>query len=145
MRLGSNEILGLPVRLNGIVLGHAVDLILDRRAGHVVGVEVRCGDDEHRFLPLAAARVAPDELVLTSPFTLLDGPQLEFYAENGVALADLRGADVFHAGCVVGGLADVEVGDRGSVAAVLVRRNGSLRRFAADGTIAIGGARDGPA
>ena len=45
-----DELLALPVRLHGIQLGRPVDLLLDRDAQRIVGLDVLCGDEVHRFL-----------------------------------------------------------------------------------------------
>jgi hypothetical protein len=50
--LSGDALLALPVRLHGIQLGRPVDLLLDREAVRVVGLDVRCGDEEH--CPLTA-------------------------------------------------------------------------------------------
>ena len=56
--LSGDAILSLPVRLHGIELGRPVDLLLDRESLRVVGLDVLCGDEVHRFLPLPTAVVA---------------------------------------------------------------------------------------
>jgi hypothetical protein len=89
LRLASGA-MALPVRFGDIVLGHVVDVILDSRLERALGFEVRCGDEEHRFLPLAAATLAADEVVARSPLALLDEPELSFYAERGASLRALR-------------------------------------------------------
>ena len=53
--LHGQDLLRRPVRLRGIQLGRAVDLILDAAGTRVVGFDVLCGDGTHRFLPLSAA------------------------------------------------------------------------------------------
>lgn len=84
------ELLQRIVRLHGIQVGHVVDVILDTGEGKPMGVEVRCEDGRHRFLPMAAASLADDEVVIDSPFALLDADELEFYRERGVALRSSR-------------------------------------------------------
>ena len=56
--LKGEELLRLPVCFNGIELGRPVDVLLDRQASRAVGLEVVCGNDERRFLPLAVTTVA---------------------------------------------------------------------------------------
>ena len=56
------ELLALPVRLHGIQLGRPVDLLLDRDTLRTVGLDVLCGDEVHRFLPLPTASVSDDEI-----------------------------------------------------------------------------------
>jgi hypothetical protein len=76
-----------PVRLRGIQLGRAVDLILDADARRVLGFDVLCGDGTHRFLPYAAADPQHDEIVVSSSLLLLDEEELDFYRERGTTLS----------------------------------------------------------
>jgi uncharacterized protein YrrD len=111
--LTGSQLLGLPVRLHGIELGRPVDLLLDHEGRRVVGIELVCGDQAHRFLPLAAASVADDQVVVDSAFTVID--DASFYRKRGRTLATLRGVPVEHAGAVVGTFSDVVVGAHGAV------------------------------
>ena len=43
--VSASELLRLPVRMHGIQLGHAVDVIFDRDRRRALGLEVLCGDD----------------------------------------------------------------------------------------------------
>lgn len=112
------QLLGLPVRLNGIELGRPVDLLLDHEGRNLVGIEMVCGDHAHRFVPLAAARVLEDEIALESAFTLID--DASFYRKRGRTLAALRGTAVDHDGEGLGALADVVLGAHGAVTHVLL-------------------------
>ena len=103
--MASGDVLALPVRMHGIGLGRSVELIVDVDVRRVLGFEVRCGDDTHRFLPLAAAHVHDAEIAIASPLTLLD--ELAFYRARGRGLGALRGARVANAGGAVGKLRDV--------------------------------------
>ena len=76
-----------PVRLRGIQLGRAVDLILDADARRVLGFDVLCGDGTHRFLPSAAADPQRDQIVVRSALLLLDEGELDFYRERGTTLS----------------------------------------------------------
>ena len=76
-----------PVRLRGIQLGRAVDLILDADARRVLGFDVLCGDGTHRFLPYAAADPQRDQIVVRSSLLLLDEEELDFYRERGTTLS----------------------------------------------------------
>ena len=112
------ELLALPVRHNGIDLGRAVDVLLDLEARRALGLEVRCRDDAHRFLPLGAARRARDATEIASPLALLD--EVAFYRTRGTGLRRLRGAAVSSRGRAVGALSDVIVGDGGVLEALVV-------------------------
>lgn len=79
-----------PVSLHGVRVGHVVDVILEAPEGHPMGLEVRCLDGRHRFLPMAAATPAGTEVVIASPFALLEADELEFYRARGVSLRDSR-------------------------------------------------------
>ena len=56
-----------PVSLHGVRVGHVVDVILEAAEGRPMGLEVRCLDGRHRFLPMAAATPAGAEVVIDSP------------------------------------------------------------------------------
>ena len=110
--VAASSLLSQPVRVEGILIGHVVDVILDAARVQGLGLEVRCGDGEHRFLPLAAARLATGGIVARSPLALLDAPELAFYARRGTTLRTLRAGG--------GSLEDVELGEGGSVRRVRV-------------------------
>ena len=76
--------------LHGLRVGHVVDVILDAAEGRPMGLEVRCLDRRHRFLPMAAATPVGDEVVIDSPFALLETDELEFYRGRGISLRRRR-------------------------------------------------------
>ncbi len=80
-----------PVTLHGVRIGHVADVILEAAEGQPMGLEVRCLDGRHRFLPMAAASPAGGEVVIDSPFALLDTEELGFYRARGVPLRRGRG------------------------------------------------------
>ena len=125
----AEELLRLPVRLRGIDLGSAVDVILDPQARRVLGLEVLCRDNSHRFLPLTAADLRPDEIGVASALTLLAAGELAFYRKSGSMLRSLRGAPVRLQGAHVGRLADVTVSPNGAIAALTVRTADGLRNY----------------
>ena len=116
--MASGDVLALPVRLHGIDLGRAVELVVDLDVRRVLGFEVRCGDETHRFLPLAAAHVRDGEIAVASPLTLLD--ELAFYRRRGHGLGALRGARVATAGGTLGTLRDVVFDADGSIRELVV-------------------------
>lgn len=121
MRVFGDELIGLPVRVHGIQLGRPVDVILAATNGRrAVGLDVLCGDDEHRFLPLAAATLGAGAIEIASTLTLLDDAELEYYRAHGSTLTSLRGVAVARRGFTVGTLRDLRIGDDGSIEAVLV-------------------------
>jgi hypothetical protein len=123
----SADVLALPVRMHGIGLGRSVELIVDADVRRVLGFEVRCGDDTHRFLPLAAARVRRGEIAVASPLTLLD--ELPFYRARGHGLGALRGARVAIAGGEVGTLRDVVFEGEGAIRELVVATPAGERRI----------------
>ena len=127
--LPADELLRLPVRLHGIQLGRAVDVILDLPGGRALGLDVLCGDDAHRFLPLAAVQIHPDEIAVGSALTLLEESQLEYYRSRGSALRALRGHAVSRARAPAGRLKDVVVLENGEIEALLVERDGAVMRL----------------
>jgi sporulation protein YlmC with PRC-barrel domain len=122
----AGDMLARSVRMHGIELGRAVDVVLDLDAGRVLGLEVRCGDGAARFLPLAATRVHDGEIAIGSPLILLD--EIAFYRTRGRSLGALRGAEVNSAGGALGELRDVAFGADGKILELVVAgRDGKLR------------------
>ena len=118
------DLLGMSVRLHGLALGRPVDLFLDRDDLRVVGLDVLCGDQEHRFLPLAAARLADDSISIGSPLVLLEEDELDFYRSRTFSLGALRGRPVRRHDRDVGLLRDLRLNADLSVAAVVVEAGG---------------------
>jgi hypothetical protein len=133
--LSGDALLALPVRLHGIQLGRPVDLLLDRESFRVVGLDVACGDDEHRFLPLPTAVVSDDAIAIRSPLVLLEEDESSFYSSRTFRLSGLRGRLVRHRGTGTGTLRDVVLRTDGELAAVIVESAGRTRRVAFDGGI----------
>jgi hypothetical protein len=88
--LTAEGLLKLPVRVRGIHVGWPVDVILDAAGTRAIGLDVLCGDENHRFLPLAAAELRPDVIDVRSPLTLLTSVELDFYRSRGSTLKELR-------------------------------------------------------
>jgi hypothetical protein len=84
------QLLERPVTLHGVRVGHVVDVILEAAEGPPMGLEVRCLDRRHRFLPMAAATPVGPDVVIDSPFALLETDELEFYRGRGVSLRQGR-------------------------------------------------------
>jgi len=132
----SGDVLALPVRMHGIGLGRTVDLIVDVGVRRVLGFEVRCGDDAHRFLPLAAAHVHEDQIAVASPLTLLD--ELPFYRARGHGLGALRGARVANARGELGTLRGVVFDADGSIRELVVATSAGERRFQPGADLRVG-------
>jgi sporulation protein YlmC with PRC-barrel domain len=84
------ELLEREVSINGIQVGRVVDVLLAPDRETVVGLEVRCNDGRHRFLPKAAASERGDTIAIDSPFALLDTDQLDYYRGRGRTLRSSR-------------------------------------------------------
>jgi len=125
------ELLALPVRLHGIQLGRPVDLLLDRETLRTVGLDVLCGDEVHRFLPLLTATVSDDEIAILSPLVLLEEDELHFYRSNTFALSTLRRRYVQRKGRDLGALGDVVIDPAGELVAVVV----AGQRIVSDGEL----------
>lgn len=119
-----NDLLALPVRLHGIQLGRPVELLLDRESLRMLGLDVLCGDDVHRFLPLPTASVRPEAIAISSPLVLLEEDQLDFYRTRAFAFTSLRGRPVEQRGREVGALEDIVVRSDGSLEQLVVTGNG---------------------
>ena len=115
-----DELLRLPVRLHGLQLGRPVDLLLDPDAKRAVGLDLLCGDEVHRFLPLPTAAVGHDEIRILSPFVLLEQHELDFYRARTLSLGRLRGRPVERNGRKIGLLQDVVVDGAGQLVAAIV-------------------------
>jgi uncharacterized protein YrrD len=115
-----DELLALPVRLHGIQLGRPVDLLLDRDAQRIVGLDVLCGDEVHRFLPLPTAAVGRGEIRILSPLVLLEQRELDFYRSRTLALSQLRDGVLERDGRQLGRLQDLVVAEDGRVVAAIV-------------------------
>ena len=115
-----DELLSLPVRLHGIQLGRPVDLLLDTDAKRAVGLDLICGDEVHRFLPLPTAAVCREEIRILSPLVLLEQHELDFYRSRTLALGRLRGHPFERNGRQLGPLQDVIVADDGRLIAAIV-------------------------
>ena len=139
--LSAGSLLGRPVRLRGIRLGRPTDVLLDPASMRVVGLEVACGDDSRRFLPLAAASVHDDEIAVRSALLLLEGDDLSFYRRRGRLLSAMRGRAVTLAGRQVGVLRDVLLDAEGAVTLLDVEtrdgRDPVRIRVPLDSTVAI--------
>jgi hypothetical protein len=116
--MASGDLAALPVRLHGIELGRSVELVVDLGVRRILGFEVRCGDEVHRFLPLPAAHIRHGEIAIGSPLMLLD--ELAFYRARGYGLGALRGAQVANAGGELGTLRDVVFDADGMILELLV-------------------------
>jgi hypothetical protein len=139
--IAADELLRLPVRLHGIQLGRPVDVLLDGDARRVVGLDVLCGDEVHRFLPLAAAEVGDEEIAVRSALMLLDDVELAYYRTQGRTLRGLRGTAVGDGDEPLGVLRDLELGDDGSVGRLLLEAGGAGRWIEFDGLRLGGSAR----
>jgi hypothetical protein len=133
--LSGDALLALPVRLHGIQLGRPADLLLDRESFRAVGLDVVCSDEVHRFLPLPTAVVSEEEIVIRSPFVLLEESQRDFYRARAFTLTSLRGRVVQRERREAGKLRDVVLGPAWELVAVIVESEGRTRRVAFDGTI----------
>jgi hypothetical protein len=134
-RFSSGRLLSLPIRLHGIELGRPVDLILRPETMQLLGLEIRCGDDTHRFLPFAAARIGEHEIAIGSALLLLD--ELPFYRRRGRSFGGLRGARVRAGGVAAGTLKDVLVGEDGKIERLLVAGPTGVREVPAGGGVDI--------
>jgi hypothetical protein len=135
--VSGDELLRLPVRLHGLHLGQAVDVLLDRERLKAVGLDVRCRDDVHRFLPLPTAAIDAEEIAIDSPLVLLEEDQLEFYRARARALSGLRGRPVRRGGREAGMLRDVILAPDGELRALVVEANERLERIPYDETVTL--------
>jgi hypothetical protein len=84
--VNGTDLLNRRVVMRGIELGRVVDVILGEEDERPIGLDVRCRDGGHRFLPLAGASLGGDDVEVDSPLTILENEQLDFYRSHGRAL-----------------------------------------------------------
>jgi hypothetical protein len=128
-RRSGRELLALRLRLHGIQLGQTADLLLDRQALRVVGLDIACGDGAHRYLPLAVAVVKDSEITISSPLVLLEEDELGFYRTRTLAYSSLRGRPVQVGRIAVGRLVDIVFDAGGDLVEVIVDDDGRTRRI----------------
>jgi len=87
--VSAGDLLRLPVKTNGIEIGRPVDLIVDPVGNRVLGFDVLCRDESHRFLPLTAAVVDGGQIAVASALVLLAEDQLDFYRARARSLREL--------------------------------------------------------
>ena len=95
--------------------GQPIDLLLDTTALRLIGFDIRCGDDVVRFLPVAAARIRPDEIEVRSALLLLDEGDTSFYRRRTRPLRSLRGLALTRDGADIGLLEEVVVAPDGEI------------------------------
>ena len=118
--LTAGGLLGVPVRLGGIQLGHVADVILDVERRRALGLEVACGDEERRFLPVSVASLDEHEVQLSSPLVLLNASELAFYTTRGSTFRALRGTTVVRNRATLGRLDDLVLAAGGPIARLVV-------------------------
>jgi hypothetical protein len=137
--LPADRLLELPVRLNGIPLGRPVDLLVDLERRRAIGLEVLCGDEALRYLPLAAARVYADEIAIGSALLLFEERDLAWYRRRASSLSALRGSRVTSGGRGLGSLAGLVVEADGAIEALVVEEEGLTWRVPFDDRVAVEG------
>jgi hypothetical protein len=135
--LAGEDIASRPVVFRGIDLGQTVDLVVDLGQGRVLAVEVLCGDDAVRVLPLPAARIDADEIDVGSPLAVLDAAHASFYYERGRRLAALRGAPVTRGKAELGRLDDVVFLADGQIVELVLQARDGRRRVPLDDRLAV--------
>ena len=130
-----DELLALPLRLHGVTVGRPVDVLLDRDALRMIGFDILCGDEVHRFLPVPTAKLQEDKISISSPLVLLEEDELDFYRARTLALSSLRGRVVKRRGRELGELKDVVFEEGGEVVAVVLGNARTRQRVPFDDTL----------
>lgn len=125
----AQELLRLAVRVGDIEVGRVVDVLVDSVGGRVLGVDILCRDESHRFLSLSATDIGDGVIVAGSPFTLLAEDQLDFYRKRATTFRTLRGTPVQVHGRNVGLLADVVLTPNGEITDLVVANGRSRSRY----------------
>jgi hypothetical protein len=137
--IAGEDLLRRAVCVCGIKLGRPIDLVLDLGQGRALALEVLCGDEQRRLLPLAAATIEADTIEVGSALMLIDEQNGAFYRKRGQTLHNLRGAGVEVEGIERGTLADVRLGPDGVVVELLVEAAGVVVTVAPGPRIFLGG------
>ncbi|HEY8030112.1 MAG TPA: PRC-barrel domain-containing protein [Gaiellaceae bacterium] len=127
--LSASDLVGIPVRLRGILLGRPSDLLLDASARRVVGFVVESGDEVPRFLPFAASQPGEDAIAVASALMLLD--DVAFYRKHGVSFRSLLGTGIERENASVGTLIDMHLNLAGDVLELEVDHDGTRSRIVA--------------
>ncbi|HEY4412136.1 MAG TPA: hypothetical protein VGN06_03985 [Gaiellaceae bacterium] len=127
--LSAADLLGIPVRLHGILLGRPSDLLLDASARRVVGFVVESGDDVPRFLPFAASQPGEGAVAVASALMLLD--DVAFYRKHGVSFRSLLGIRIERENALAGTLIDMHLNPAGDVVELEVDNDGVRSRIVA--------------
>ena len=69
-------------------------MLLHPQEPQALGLDVLCGDERHRFLPVSAADVRDDHVEASSPLVLLDLRDDSYYRRETRSLGALRGRAV---------------------------------------------------
>ena len=123
----ATELLLLPVQLHGIRLGRPVDLLLDAESWRALGFVVLCGDESERFLVFATADPREDEVAVPSALLLLE--DVGFYRGRSRSLRALLGGAVANGKHGLGALRDLLLAPDGTVEALLVERDETIREL----------------
>jgi hypothetical protein len=134
--LTATAALHLPVKLHGIKLGRPVDLLLETDTWRAIGYVVRCRDDSHRFLPLAASQTSDEEIRVGSALMLLE--DVGFYSTRGTSFRSLLGGEVQRSGRAAGRLRDLVLSG-GEVTELELDRGGAhgVARVPATGSVVV--------
>jgi hypothetical protein len=135
--VSADQLLRLPVRVRGIDIGNAVDMIVDTDGWRALGLDVLCRDDEHRFLPLTAAVLHPGEISVSSALTLLAEGELGFYRRRASSLRALRAQPVLQGRRNVGVLDDIVVSPDGRIEELVVRNGRETATLPAGGDLRV--------
>jgi hypothetical protein len=129
--LTGNELLRLPVRVRGIQLGRAVDVLLHPSLPQALGLDVLCGDEKHRFLPFSAASIHDGRVEAASALVLLDLRDDSFYRLEARPLSRLRGSSIAPGRS----LQDVVLGDDWAIAELVLEDRDGTSRVPLDGLV----------
>jgi PRC-barrel domain len=127
--LSAADLIGTPVRLHGILLGRATDLLLDASARRVLGFVVESGDDATRFLPFAASQPGEHGIDVASALMLLD--DVAFYRKHGVSFRSLLGSRIERENAFIGALIGMHLSVAGDVVELEVDNDGARIRMVA--------------
>jgi hypothetical protein len=130
-RLTGEELLRLPVRVQGVRLGRGVDVLLHPTDPRALGVDVLCRDERHRFLPLAAAAVGQRAIEVSSALVLLDLGDDSVYRVEARPLSRLRGTKVEGDAS----LHDLVLGPRWAIVELVLDDGDGMKRVPLDGLV----------
>ena len=133
----ASDVEHMPVCFADIRLGVVVDVFLDTSLTRVLGFDVLCGDERHRYLPLPACEIGESALAVPSALLLLR-QERDFYRERGRTLGALRGFPARLGARELGTLVDLVFAPQGDLVGLVVEADRGRATIPPAGDLVVG-------